>query len=68
MLLAVGAAGGWVGTLARDPGLRRWAGASLVGLGLLTVAGAMLTHGAHDAALAGLDGLCTAEGVGASLE
>jgi len=68
MLLAVGTAGGWLGALARDPALRRWAGASLVGLGLMTVAGAVLMPGSHDAALAGLEGLCTADAVGASLD
>ena len=68
MLVLVGSAAGWVGELAREPGLRRWAGACLVGLGVLTVAGAFLSHAPHDAALAGLEGLCTADAVGAPIE
>ena len=68
MVLALGVAGGWLAALGRDPVLRRWAGASLVGLGVLTIAGSGLVTGMHDPALAGLEGLCTVDGVGAALE
>ena len=67
MLLLIGSTAGWVRELAREPSLRRWAGAGLIGLGALTFAGALLSHGAHDAALAGLEGLCTADAIGAPL-
>jgi sulfite exporter TauE/SafE len=66
MVVGIGAAGGWIGALARDPMLRRWAGGCLVALGLLTVLGAGLLHPEHDSGLADARDRCVAAAAGPS--